>query len=219
MDRWLALVLVAANATAGCRDDATAPARPARMAAPVRTAATAARTGRPRAPATTPPDAGIADAGVADSLSGAGSASGGFFDAFLPRPGSPAPQRRHLELTLRSTPAGAIAAVDGLVIGPTPTFWTGKVTGRPREFTFALDGYALARYRFVPVQDGVVHATLKPEVRVEVPPRDVPAAGAASAAAARPSRDLPAADAASAAAARPPRDVPDAGSAAPAVAR
>lgn len=34
--------------------------------------------------------------------------------------------------------------------------------GRPHEFTFVLPGYAIARYRFIPVRDGIVHGTLSP---------------------------------------------------------
>jgi hypothetical protein len=68
---------------------------------------------------------------------------------------------RALELLLRSTPPGAVAAVDGEAIGPTPTLWAGEGDGRPREFTFVLPGYATARYRFVPTHPGVVHGTLE----------------------------------------------------------
>jgi hypothetical protein len=67
---------------------------------------------------------------------------------------------RPIELILRSTPAGAIAAVDGEAVGPTPAVWEGDTDGRAREFTFVLPGYAIARYRFVPMQSGVVHGTL-----------------------------------------------------------
>jgi hypothetical protein len=68
---------------------------------------------------------------------------------------------RALELLLRSTPPGAVAAVDGEAIGPTPTLWAGESDGRAREFTFVLPGYATARYRFVPTHPGVVHGTLE----------------------------------------------------------
>ena len=67
---------------------------------------------------------------------------------------------RTLEILLRSTPSGATAAVDGLVIGRTPTYWEGPFTGRQHEFTFVLPGYAMARYRFVPISNGVVHGRL-----------------------------------------------------------
>lgn len=67
---------------------------------------------------------------------------------------------RPIELVLRSTPPGAVAAIDGMPIGPTPTVWQGATDGRPREFTFVLPGYAIARYKFIPMQSGVVHGTL-----------------------------------------------------------
>ena len=67
---------------------------------------------------------------------------------------------RPIELVLRSSPSGAIAAIDGVTIGPTPAVWQGTTDGRPREFTFVLPGYAIARYRFIPMQSGVVHGTL-----------------------------------------------------------
>ena len=73
---------------------------------------------------------------------------------------------RTLELTLRSSPAGALAAVDGVVIGRTPTYWEGDFTGREREFTFVLPGHAIGRYRFVPTTSGVVHAPL---IKLETP--------------------------------------------------
>ncbi len=82
-------------------------------------------------------------------------------------PAAPVRRARTLEITLRSTPPGATAAVDGRVIGPTPTFWRGKATGHAREFTFVLGDHAMARYRFVPTTNGVVHATLKPLLRDE----------------------------------------------------
>ena len=82
------------------------------------------------------------------------------------RPVTAVRNRRTLEITLRSTPAGAVAAVDGVVIGRTPTYWEGDFTGREREFTFVLAGHAIGRYRFVPTASGVVHAPL---VRLETP--------------------------------------------------
>ncbi|MDX2092578.1 MAG: PEGA domain-containing protein [Kofleriaceae bacterium] len=71
------------------------------------------------------------------------------------RPGRP------IEIILRSTPSGAKVAVDGIEIGVTPTIWLGE-TGAPHEFTFVLEGHALARYRFVPVASGLVHPRLEP---------------------------------------------------------
>jgi hypothetical protein len=67
---------------------------------------------------------------------------------------------RILEILLRSTPSGATVAVDGVIIGDTPTYWEGEFTGREREFTFVMPGYAMARYRFVPTTSGVVHGRL-----------------------------------------------------------
>jgi hypothetical protein len=81
---------------------------------------------------------------------------------------APAPVRprnrnaRMIGIMLRSTPPGAIAAVDGQPLGPTPTYWEGEFTGSEREFTFALAKHAVARYRFVPTTSGVVHGRLEP---------------------------------------------------------
>lgn len=69
---------------------------------------------------------------------------------------------RIIGIMLRSTPPGAIAAVDGQPIGPTPTYWEGEFTGGEREFTFALAKHAVARYRFTPTTSGVVHGRLEP---------------------------------------------------------
>lgn len=78
------------------------------------------------------------------------------------RPGARAAtrDRKPGQLLLRSTPAGAVAAVDGVIIGRTPVLWEGALDGEAHEFTFAMAGHALARYRFVPVTSGVVHGTL-----------------------------------------------------------
>jgi hypothetical protein len=67
-----------------------------------------------------------------------------------------------IDVTLRSTPTGARAIVDGTFVGTTPAFWSGEADGHEHEFTFVLEGHALARYRFVPVASGVVHARLEP---------------------------------------------------------
>jgi hypothetical protein len=69
--------------------------------------------------------------------------------------------RRLIEILLRSTPPGATAYVDGKAVGVTPTYWEGEFTGRARDFTFTLPGY-FARYKFVPTQNGIVHARLSP---------------------------------------------------------
>ena len=70
------------------------------------------------------------------------------------RPGRP------IDITLRSTPSGAQVAVDGAVIGNTPAYWMGTADGREHEFVFTMRGYAIARYRFVPLVSGVVHGRL-----------------------------------------------------------
>ncbi|HEY3803392.1 MAG TPA: hypothetical protein VGL61_12325 [Kofleriaceae bacterium] len=83
---------------------------------------------------------------------------------------------RQIDVTLRSTPPGAQAAVDGIVIGPTPAFWNGVADGHEHEFTFVLPRHAIARYRFVPITSGVIHARLIPvseDVDAGVPPPEV----------------------------------------------
>jgi PEGA domain len=80
----------------------------------------------------------------------------------IPRRGSRPRKGRTIQIVLRSSPPGAVAAVDGVAVGPTPTLWEGTVDATPREFTFVLPGYAIARYRFVPTRNGIVHGTLEP---------------------------------------------------------
>lgn len=98
---------------------------------------------------------------------------------------APPRERRILQLMLKSTPSGAIAAVDGKVLGRTPLFWEGEFTGREREFTFVLPGYSMARYRFVPVSDGFVHG------RLEKVSSDVGDAGVPAIPAPEPARPVP----------------------------
>ncbi len=69
---------------------------------------------------------------------------------------------RPIDVTLKSDPPGALAAVDGRPIGTTPTFWAGESDGLEHEFTFTLKSHASARYRFVPVASGVLHVRLQP---------------------------------------------------------
>ena len=76
------------------------------------------------------------------------------------RPVAPRVSRR-IYLNLVSTPAGAIASIDGQRIGATPTYWEGRATGKARYITFVLPGYVMKRYRFVPVTSGTVHAPLE----------------------------------------------------------
>jgi hypothetical protein len=78
-----------------------------------------------------------------------------------PPPGPPRPSRP-IDITLRSTPSEAQAAVDGEIIGYTPTYWAGQADGREHVFTFVKSGYAGVAYRFVPIASGVVHAHLDP---------------------------------------------------------
>jgi hypothetical protein len=84
-------------------------------------------------------------------------------------PTAPRPPAHPIDITLRTTPAGARATVDGVPIGTTPAFWSGDANGHDHEFTFVLDGrqpngqrYAVARYRFVPVTSGILHVRLEP---------------------------------------------------------
>ncbi len=86
-----------------------------------------------------------------------------------PQAASTRPPAHPIDITLRTTPPGARATVDGVPIGTTPAFWTGDANGHDHEFTFVLDGrqqngqrYAVARYRFVPVTSGIIHVTLAP---------------------------------------------------------
>ena len=85
---------------------------------------------------------------------------------------------RPIDVTLRSSPPGAQVAVDGTVIGNTPSFWSGNADGREHEFVFTMRGYAIARYRFVPVTSGVIHGRLDPihednDAGVPTPPPEV----------------------------------------------
>jgi hypothetical protein len=133
-----------------CKDDAE-PAAP--TAAPPPAPA-------PQAPAldAAPPPDGITAIGGFDPSSGL------HLDEDTPgaRRGGVASVHTHrtLEIILRSTPSGATVAVDGVVVGQTPGYWEGEFTGREREFTFVMPGYAMARYRFVPTSNGVVHGRL-----------------------------------------------------------
>jgi hypothetical protein len=71
-------------------------------------------------------------------------------------------ERKAIDITLRSSPPGARVAVDGTEIGIAPAFWSGYADGRQHEFSFTLPRHAVARYRFVPVASGVIHARLEP---------------------------------------------------------
>jgi hypothetical protein len=87
-------------------------------------------------------------------------------------------QARDIEITLRSSPPGARVSVDGSPLGNTPAFCNCKADGREHEFLFTLPGHAIARYRFVPVSGGVIHARLdpiaeEPDAGVVLPPEVV----------------------------------------------
>lgn len=90
---------------------------------------------------------------------------GTHLDPDVPAPAPVRPRARNarvIGILLRSSPAGAMAAVDGRPVGRTPAYWEGEVTGGEREFTFALAKHAVARYRFTPTTNGVVHGRLEP---------------------------------------------------------
>ena len=100
-------------------------------------------------------------------------------DGVVHRP--PSPEGRHprhpIDVILRSTPSGAVAAVDGVRLGNTPAYWSGEADGREHEFTFELPGFAMARYRFVPITSGIVHARLvhvADEPHADPPPEIAP---------------------------------------------
>lgn len=91
----------------------------------------------------------------------------------------PARERRAIDVTLRSSPPGAGVAVDGTAVGVTPAFWSGYADGREHEFVFTLPRHAIARYRFVPISSGVIHARLDPiaedvDAGIAPPPEVVP---------------------------------------------
>lgn len=96
-----------------------------------------------------------------------------------PNPNHPA---HPIDVTLRSSPPGAYVSVDGQSLGNTPAFWSGMADGHEHEFLFQLHGHAIARYRFVPVSSGVIHARLDPiaeEPDAGVPPPELVAPGTA----------------------------------------
>lgn len=63
-------------------------------------------------------------------------------------------------IMLKSTPPGATVIVDGENLGETPKYWSGVADGNEHEFEFSKKNYALARYVFVPITSGTLHATL-----------------------------------------------------------
>ena len=138
-------------------------------------------------PSSQPPGVGTlvrGDAGVTAVVTDIDPSAMHMDDDVTPAQVQPQPQPsrpgRPIDVTLRSTPAGAQVAVDGTVIGNTPSFWNGTADGREHEFVFTMRGHAIARYRFVPVASGVIHGRLDP-IQVETdagvtaaPPEVVP---------------------------------------------
>jgi hypothetical protein len=123
------------------------------------------------------------DAGAATIAPGTGSDPAMHDDGTTHRPIQPQPlqgrERRAIDVTLRSSPPGARVAVDGTAVGVTPAFWNGYADGREHEFVFTLPRHGIARYRFVPVSSGVIHARLDPiaeerDAGVAPPPEVVP---------------------------------------------
>lgn len=115
-----------------------------------------------RSDAATPPPADVADGGVT-SLPTFNPSSGFHLDELpVVRPGGriAVRDRKPVQILLRSTPTGAFAAVDNQRLGRTPVLWEGLLDGQAHEFTFAMAGHLLARYKFVPVTSGIVHGTL-----------------------------------------------------------
>lgn len=163
--RFAIIAAIAASVTAACGADDPAPGEPNDAAPPTRP----------------PPDAGSADRPAAQPADASGPADDPHDptrptseewtlddDYHLDEPATstpvlPQPQAEpaeRIDLTLRSTPSGADVLVDGEPIGETPAHWRGTADGSAREITFVRPGFEMARYRFVPTQSGIVHATL-----------------------------------------------------------
>jgi hypothetical protein len=133
-------------------------AKPAQAETPARTAPTPPAAPAPRDPPADPRPQTAPAASDGDSFH----LDDPEVEYEVPRRPSRARKGRPIEIVLRSSPPGAIAAVDGATIGATPAIWEGLADTTAREFTFVLPGYAIARYRFVPTQSGIVHGTLEP---------------------------------------------------------
>ena len=110
-------------------------------------------------------DAGVIDAGITtitayDPASGFALDPDPGTDPTRPaRPPRSTRERRSVQILLRSTPVGALAQVDGQLVGKTPQLWEGD-GGRAHTFTFSLTGHTPTRYEFVTLTDGVVHSRL-----------------------------------------------------------
>lgn len=127
-------------------------------------------------PPSSPPTPPFADAAAIDGITSFGAPDPNAHVDEDPTPISPRPSTRRpgrqIEILLRSSPPGALASVDGLQVGTTPTYWVGE-TGAEHEFTFSLPKHALARYRFFPIATGTLHAQLDPianDIDAGVPP-------------------------------------------------
>lgn len=144
-------LLVGASLAIGC-GDRSSPDKPASPPEPSRLATVAE-------PAAVALDAGVTTLPAYDPASGY-HLDPDVGDAPRPTTRGGLRDRKVIQLLLRSTPGGAMAAVDGVRLGTTPVLWEGLANGIPREFTFVLAGHALARYQFVPITDGIVHGTL-----------------------------------------------------------
>ena len=127
-------------------------------------AACSSKTDEPTPPPLPP---AIADAGIdgITAIVGFDPASGMHLDDDGPnktptakRPRGPATP---IGIMLKSEPSGATVLVDGENLGQTPKYWSGTADGSEHEFAFTKPDYALARYRFVPITSGVLHATLE----------------------------------------------------------
>lgn len=163
-----AVAFVSLGLGAGC-GSSREPAPPEPVAGPAVDPAVGPAVG-PVDPALGPSPGGALDPAAASSPAGITELPGfdpeaGHLDRDTPAASAPAtrPRRgaRMLGILLRSSPAGALAAVDGQPVGRTPAYWEGELTGGEREFTFSLPGHISARYRFVPITNGVVHGHLE----------------------------------------------------------
>jgi hypothetical protein len=83
--------------------------------------------------------------------------------AAKPEPAAPPPSAKaKLQISLRSTPGGAEAQVDGKPAGKTPVTVPVDDDGKEHEFVFLLPGYGMERYKTSPLKNGVIHARMRP---------------------------------------------------------
>jgi hypothetical protein len=74
--------------------------------------------------------------------------------AVAPKADLPAPKMLHL--TLKSTPEGADASVDGKPLGKTPASFDLEDNGKEHDFDIEKDGYAPQKFKSTPMRDGLV---------------------------------------------------------------